>query len=108
VLGVGPGKTTRVVETHSPVDAILSERGADPGQRQSAALLRRTLTDLRSAEPNLIDKDLNDAGASADLRSGGCRNDRLTHPDQWNGCAPGGILDMLDRHEPGSFIERPA
>ena len=28
VLGVGPGKTTRVVETHSPVDAILAERGA--------------------------------------------------------------------------------
>jgi hypothetical protein len=28
VLGVGPGKTTRLVETHSPVDAILTERGA--------------------------------------------------------------------------------
>ena len=28
VLGVGPGKTTRSVETHSPVDAILAERGA--------------------------------------------------------------------------------
>jgi NADPH:quinone reductase-like Zn-dependent oxidoreductase len=28
VLGVGPGKTTRLVETHSPVDAILAERGA--------------------------------------------------------------------------------
>jgi NADPH:quinone reductase-like Zn-dependent oxidoreductase len=28
VLGVGPGKTTRMVETHSPVDAILAERGA--------------------------------------------------------------------------------
>src|SRR5690242_12451618 len=27
VLGVGPGKTTRMVETHSPVDAILAERG---------------------------------------------------------------------------------
>ena len=27
-LGVGPGKTTRLAETHSPVDAILSERGA--------------------------------------------------------------------------------
>src|SRR6201993_2608286 len=27
VLGVGPGKTTRLVETHSPVDAILAERG---------------------------------------------------------------------------------
>ena len=26
VLGVGPGKTTRLVETHSPVDAILAER----------------------------------------------------------------------------------
>ena len=25
VLGVGPGKTTRLVETHSPVDAILAE-----------------------------------------------------------------------------------
>jgi threonine dehydrogenase-like Zn-dependent dehydrogenase len=28
VLGVGPGKTTHSVETHSPVDAILAERGA--------------------------------------------------------------------------------
>src|SRR5271168_1504484 len=27
VLGVGPGKTTRLVEAHSPVDAILAERG---------------------------------------------------------------------------------
>jgi NADPH:quinone reductase-like Zn-dependent oxidoreductase len=27
VLGVGPGKTTRLVETHSPVDSILAERG---------------------------------------------------------------------------------
>jgi NADPH:quinone reductase-like Zn-dependent oxidoreductase len=29
VLGVGPGKTTRLAETHSPVDAILAERGAE-------------------------------------------------------------------------------
>jgi NADPH:quinone reductase-like Zn-dependent oxidoreductase len=28
VLGVGPGKTTRLVETQSPVDSILTERGA--------------------------------------------------------------------------------
>jgi NADPH:quinone reductase-like Zn-dependent oxidoreductase len=28
VLGVGPGKTTRVAETVSPVDSILAERGA--------------------------------------------------------------------------------
>jgi hypothetical protein len=28
VLGVGPGKTTRLVETHSPINAILVERGA--------------------------------------------------------------------------------
>jgi len=28
VLGVGPGKTTRVLETDSPVDSILAERGA--------------------------------------------------------------------------------
>lgn len=28
VLGVGPGKTTRLTETHSPVDAILAQRGA--------------------------------------------------------------------------------
>jgi NADPH:quinone reductase-like Zn-dependent oxidoreductase len=28
VLGVGPGKTSRQVETESPVDAILAERGA--------------------------------------------------------------------------------
>src|SRR5262249_36396255 len=31
VLGVGPGRTTRRVETHSPVDAILAERGAKQG-----------------------------------------------------------------------------
>lgn len=29
VLGVGPGKTTRLVETQSPVDSILAERGAE-------------------------------------------------------------------------------
>lgn len=28
VLGVGPGKTTRTIETASPVDGILAERGA--------------------------------------------------------------------------------
>jgi threonine dehydrogenase-like Zn-dependent dehydrogenase len=28
VLGVGPGKTTRIVETVSPIDSILAERGA--------------------------------------------------------------------------------
>ena len=28
VLGVGPGKTTRLAETQSPVDSILTERGA--------------------------------------------------------------------------------
>ena len=28
VLGVGPGKTTRLIETQSPVDSILAERGA--------------------------------------------------------------------------------
>ncbi|ETK37731.1 hypothetical protein MPTA5024_02550 [Microbispora sp. ATCC PTA-5024] len=28
VLGVGPGRTTRLAQTHSPVDAILAERGA--------------------------------------------------------------------------------
>jgi NADPH:quinone reductase-like Zn-dependent oxidoreductase len=37
VLGVGPGKTTRLVETHSPVDAILAERGAN---RVNVNLLR--------------------------------------------------------------------
>ncbi len=37
VLGVGPGKTTRLVETHSPVDAILAERGA---KHVNANLLR--------------------------------------------------------------------
>jgi NADPH:quinone reductase-like Zn-dependent oxidoreductase len=37
VLGVGPGKTTRLVETHSPVDAILAERGA---KRVNVNLLR--------------------------------------------------------------------
>jgi NADPH:quinone reductase-like Zn-dependent oxidoreductase len=29
VLGVGPGKTTRLTETHSPVDAILAKRHAN-------------------------------------------------------------------------------
>lgn len=28
MLGVGPGKTTRTIETASPVDGILAERGA--------------------------------------------------------------------------------
>ena len=28
MLGIGPGKTTQLVETHSPVDSILAERGA--------------------------------------------------------------------------------
>ncbi|MFC7585118.1 zinc-binding dehydrogenase [Nonomuraea antimicrobica] len=28
VLGVGPGRTTRLAETHSPVAAVLAERGA--------------------------------------------------------------------------------
>jgi NADPH:quinone reductase-like Zn-dependent oxidoreductase len=37
VLGVGPGKTTRLAETHSPVDAILAERGAE---RVNVNLLR--------------------------------------------------------------------
>jgi NADPH:quinone reductase-like Zn-dependent oxidoreductase len=37
VLGVGPGKTTRLVETQSPVDAILAERGA---QHVNVNLLR--------------------------------------------------------------------
>jgi NADPH:quinone reductase-like Zn-dependent oxidoreductase len=37
VLGVGPGKTTRFVETQSPVDAILAERGA---KRVNVDLLR--------------------------------------------------------------------
>jgi NADPH:quinone reductase-like Zn-dependent oxidoreductase len=55
VLGVGPGKTTRLAETHSPVDAILAERGAkhvnvnllryfsDPAtlDREARTLLRR-------------------------------------------------------------------
>jgi NADPH:quinone reductase-like Zn-dependent oxidoreductase len=37
VLGVGPGKTTRVVETDSPVDSILAKRGA---RRVNVNLLR--------------------------------------------------------------------
>lgn len=37
VLGVGPGRTTRLVETQSPVDAILAERGA---RRVDVNLLR--------------------------------------------------------------------
>jgi threonine dehydrogenase-like Zn-dependent dehydrogenase len=55
VLGVGPGKTTRLAETHSPVEAILAERGArqvnvnllryfsEPAtlDREAQALLRR-------------------------------------------------------------------
>lgn len=37
VLGVGPGKTTRLAETKSPVDSILAERGA---KRINVNLLR--------------------------------------------------------------------
>src|SRR5215472_14311324 len=37
VLGVGPGKTTRLVETESPVDSILTERG---GKHINVNLLR--------------------------------------------------------------------
>lgn len=37
VLGVGPGRTTRLVETQSPVDAMLAERGA---KRVDVNLLR--------------------------------------------------------------------
>ncbi|WP_225077538.1 MULTISPECIES: zinc-binding alcohol dehydrogenase family protein [unclassified Streptomyces] len=37
VLGVGPGRTTRLAETQSPVDAILAERGA---RRVDVNLLR--------------------------------------------------------------------
>jgi NADPH:quinone reductase-like Zn-dependent oxidoreductase len=46
VLGVGPGKTTRLVETHSPVDAILAERGA---KHVNVNLLRYF------SEPNTLD-----------------------------------------------------
>jgi NADPH:quinone reductase-like Zn-dependent oxidoreductase len=46
VLGVGPGKTTRLVETHSPVDAILAERGA---KQVNVNLLRYF------SEPNTLD-----------------------------------------------------
>ena len=42
VLGVGPGKTARLVETHSPVDAILAERVLKHRQRQPAALQQHT------------------------------------------------------------------
>jgi NADPH:quinone reductase-like Zn-dependent oxidoreductase len=48
VLGVGPGKTTRLVETHSPVDAILAERGA---KHVNVNLLRYF------SEPNTLDSD---------------------------------------------------
>lgn|GEM_PF-969975 len=60
VLGVGPGKTTRVAETHSPVDDILASKGAshinanvlryftDP--EYASAAVRERLTDgLRHA-----------------------------------------------------------
>jgi NADPH:quinone reductase-like Zn-dependent oxidoreductase len=48
VLGVGPGKTTRLVETHSPVDAILAERGA---KHVNVNLLRYF------SEPNTLDSE---------------------------------------------------
>jgi NADPH:quinone reductase-like Zn-dependent oxidoreductase len=48
VLGVGPGKTTRLVETHSPVDAILAERG---GKHVNVNLLRYF------SEPNTLDSE---------------------------------------------------
>src|SRR6202034_2456417 len=56
VLGVGPGKTTRLVETHSPVDAILAERGA---KHVNVNLLRYF------SEPATLDSD-----ARAFLRRG--------------------------------------
>jgi NADPH:quinone reductase-like Zn-dependent oxidoreductase len=46
VLGVGPGKTTRLVETESPVDSILAERG---GKLIKVSLLRYF------TEPALLD-----------------------------------------------------
>ncbi len=48
VLGVGPGHTTRLVETHSPVDAILAERDA---KRVNVNLLRYF------AEPGTLDSE---------------------------------------------------
>src|SRR5258708_6899376 len=48
VLGVGPGKTTRLVETRSPVDAILAERGA---KRVNVDLL------LSSPDPATLDSE---------------------------------------------------
>jgi NADPH:quinone reductase-like Zn-dependent oxidoreductase len=48
VLGVGPGKTTRLVETESPVDSILAERG---GKHIKVNLLRYF------REPALLDDE---------------------------------------------------
>ncbi|MFZ0714284.1 quinone oxidoreductase family protein [Mycobacterium sp.] len=48
VLGVGPGKTTRLVETDSPVDAILAERDA---KHVNVNLLRYF------SEPTTLDSD---------------------------------------------------
>jgi NADPH:quinone reductase-like Zn-dependent oxidoreductase len=48
VLGVGPGKTTRLVETCSPVDSILAERGA---RRVNVNLLRYF------SEPGTLDNE---------------------------------------------------
>ena len=62
VLGVGPGKSTRLVETSSPVDAILAERGArqlnvnllryfaEPGAMNSDARLSFRLAMRRAME----------------------------------------------------------
>jgi NADPH:quinone reductase-like Zn-dependent oxidoreductase len=49
VLGVGPGKTTRLVETDSPVDAILAERDA---KHVNVNLLRYF------SEPATLDSDV--------------------------------------------------
>ncbi|GAB1818860.1 quinone oxidoreductase family protein [Herbidospora sp. RD11066] len=51
VLGVGPGRTTRVAETQSPVDAILADRGA---QQVNVNLLRYF------SEPALLDEQARD------------------------------------------------
>nr|WP_062332132.1 zinc-binding dehydrogenase [Herbidospora sakaeratensis] len=48
VLGVGPGRTTRVAETRSPVDGILAERGA---RHVNVNLLRYF------SEPELLDDE---------------------------------------------------
>lgn len=102
VLGVGPGKTSRVVETESPVEAILAERDA----RHVNINLLRYFTD-----PLLLDAD-----GKALLQLGmqraaqwACEGKVVPHVGRTIAGTPGGISDALadmaaGRSPPGKVV----